>query len=111
MSAQPTPTMERTPTPAPTPTLKPSRRSTHLRNTWHLGVKEFHSLARDMALLFLIVFVWTPRGSARRIISVFIAVPASSAPVKSFFSMPFIAASAISRVATRNTEGEINCGP
>ena len=49
MSAQPTPTMERTPTPAPT--LKPSRRSTHLRNTWHLGIKEFHSLARDMALL------------------------------------------------------------
>ena len=49
MSAQPTQSMERTPTPTPAPTLKPSRRSTHLRNTWHLGIKEFHSLARDMA--------------------------------------------------------------
>ncbi|MFP5402013.1 MAG: ABC transporter permease [Gammaproteobacteria bacterium] len=51
--------MERTPTPTPAPTLKPSRRSTHLRNTWHLGIKEFHSLARDMALLFLIVFMFS----------------------------------------------------
>ena len=61
MSAQPTQSMERmpTPTPAPAPTLKPSRRSTHLRNTWHLGIKEFHSLARDMALLFLIVFMFS----------------------------------------------------
>ena len=59
MSAQPTQSMERTPTPTPAPTLKPSRRSTHLRNTWHLGIKEFHSLARDMALLFLIVFMFS----------------------------------------------------
>ncbi len=59
MSAQPTQSMKRTPTPTPTPTLKPSRRSTHLRNTWHLGIKEFHSLARDMALMFLIVFMFS----------------------------------------------------
>src|SRR5690606_32202286 len=62
MSAQPThQPKERTPAPTspPAPTLKPSRRSTHLRNTWHLGVKEFHSLARDMALLFLIVFMFS----------------------------------------------------
>jgi len=31
---------------------------THLRNTWHLGIKEFRSLARDMALMFLIVFMF-----------------------------------------------------
>jgi ABC-2 type transport system permease protein len=32
---------------------------THLRNTWHLGIKEFRSLARDMALMFLIVFMFS----------------------------------------------------
>ena len=32
---------------------------THLRNTWHLGVKEFRSLSRDMALMFLIVFMFS----------------------------------------------------
>ena len=53
MSARPNQAMERT------PPLTPSRRSTHLRNTWHLGIKEFHSLARDMALLFLIVFMFS----------------------------------------------------
>ena len=57
MSAQHTQAMERTPTPTPTPT--PARRATHLRNTWHLGIKEFHSLARDMALLFLIAFMFS----------------------------------------------------
>ncbi|HRO38268.1 MAG TPA: hypothetical protein PLE08_19075, partial [Thauera sp.] len=34
-------------------------RSTHLRNTWNLGVKEFRSLARDLALVFLIVFMFS----------------------------------------------------
>ncbi|MDI3514815.1 MAG: type transport system permease protein [Rhodocyclaceae bacterium] len=53
MSAQPTQSMQRT------PTLTPIRRATHLRNTWHLGIKEFHSLARDMALLFLIAFMFS----------------------------------------------------
>ena len=51
MSAEQAQTMERKPS--------MSRRSSHLRNTWHLGVKEFHSLARDMALLFLIVFMFS----------------------------------------------------
>ena len=31
----------------------------HLRNTRHLGIKEFRSLARDMALMFLIVFMFS----------------------------------------------------
>ncbi|HRP23439.1 ABC transporter permease [Thauera sp.] len=30
-----------------------------LRNTWHLGIKEFHSLLGDWTMLFLIVFMFT----------------------------------------------------
>ncbi|THF58664.1 ABC transporter permease [Pseudothauera rhizosphaerae] len=30
-----------------------------LRNTWHLGLKEFSSLAGDMALMFIIVFMFS----------------------------------------------------
>ena len=30
-----------------------------LHNTWHLGIKEFHSLLGDMTMLFLIVFMFT----------------------------------------------------
>ncbi|NLF52926.1 MAG: ABC transporter permease [Thauera phenolivorans] len=33
--------------------------STLLRNTWNLGLKEFRSLSRDMALMFLIVFMFS----------------------------------------------------
>ncbi|AUN94113.1 ABC transporter permease [Pseudazoarcus pumilus] len=33
--------------------------STFLRNTWTLGIKEFRSLSRDAAMLFLIVFMFT----------------------------------------------------
>ena len=32
-------------------------RSSLLNNTWHLGLKEFHSLLGDMTMLFLIVFM------------------------------------------------------
>ena len=34
-------------------------RSSLLNNTWHLGLKEFHSLLGDMTMLFLIVFMFT----------------------------------------------------
>ena len=30
-----------------------------LHNTWHLGIKEFHSLLGDWTMLFLIVFMFT----------------------------------------------------
>jgi hypothetical protein len=30
-----------------------------LHNTWHLGLKEFHSLLGDMTMLFLIVFMFS----------------------------------------------------
>lgn len=29
-----------------------------LHNTWHLGMKEFHSLLGDWTMLFLIVFMF-----------------------------------------------------
>ena len=31
----------------------------HLRNTWNLGLKEFRSLSRDLAMVFLIVFMFS----------------------------------------------------
>ncbi|MBN8441131.1 MAG: ABC transporter permease [Thauera sp.] len=34
-------------------------RNTLLLNTWHLGIKEFHSLLGDLTMLFLIVFMFT----------------------------------------------------
>ena len=34
-------------------------RTSLLHNTWHLGLKEFHSLLGDMTMLFLIVFMFT----------------------------------------------------
>ncbi len=36
--------------------MMPTRR---LHNTWHLGLKEFHSLAGDPTMLFLILFMFT----------------------------------------------------
>ncbi len=45
----------------PTPPKQPGQagRSTHLRNTWNLGLKEFRSLSRDLAMVFLIVFMFS----------------------------------------------------
>ena len=34
-------------------------RGSTLHNTWHLGIKEFHSLLGDWTMLFLIVFMFT----------------------------------------------------
>ncbi|WP_068638354.1 ABC transporter permease [Thauera butanivorans] len=34
-------------------------RNSTLHNTWHLGIKEFHSLLGDWTMLFLIVFMFT----------------------------------------------------
>jgi len=34
-------------------------RASLLHNTWHLGIKEFHSLLGDMTMLFLIVFMFS----------------------------------------------------
>ncbi len=35
------------------------RRNRHAANIWHLGIKEFRSLSRDVAMLFLIVFMFS----------------------------------------------------
>ena len=35
------------------------RHSSHLHNTWHLGIKEFHSLLGDPTMLFLILFMFS----------------------------------------------------
>ncbi|MDX9700132.1 MAG: ABC transporter permease, partial [Rhodocyclaceae bacterium] len=37
----------------------PPRRNRHAANIWHLGIKEFRSLSRDVAMLFLIVFMFS----------------------------------------------------
>ena len=49
-----TPTRPSPPRPAGHPT-----RASHLRNTWNLGLKEFRSLSRDLAMVFLIVFMFS----------------------------------------------------
>ena len=56
-------TMARQPTPpnAPSPPNHTGHatRASHLRNTWNLGLKEFRSLSRDLAMVFLIVFMFS----------------------------------------------------
>ena len=55
--------MARQPTPpnAPSPPNHTGHatRASHLRNTWNLGLKEFRSLSRDLAMVFLIVFMFS----------------------------------------------------
>ena len=58
MARHPTPPNPPGPPPTPSPP-KHTDHATHLRNIWNLGLKEFRSLSRDFAMVFLIVFMFS----------------------------------------------------